>query len=152
MPFGLCNAPASFQHYINHTLFDFLDKFCTAYLDDVLIYSQMQKEHRKHVREVVQRLNEAGLQIDVTKCDFETTRVKYLGLIITPAGIQMDPAKVTTIRNWKEPLRVRELQRFLGFANFYRRFIRDFSKIGLPLYEWWLLVNSSHLSIAVTHS
>jgi RNase H-like domain found in reverse transcriptase/Reverse transcriptase (RNA-dependent DNA polymerase)/Integrase zinc binding domain len=133
MPFGLCNAPASFQHYINHTLFDLLDKFCTAYLDDVLIYSTSKSEHRDHVREVVSRLIDAGLQIDINKCEFETTRTKYLGLIITPGGIEMDPKKVVTIRDWKAPSTVRDLQRFLGFANFYRRFIRSFSLICCPL-------------------
>jgi len=92
--FGLCNAPASFQHYINHTLYDLLDKICTAYLDDVLVYSKTRKEHREHVREVVIRLRDAGLQIDIDKCEFETTRTKYLGLIITPGGIEMDPSKV----------------------------------------------------------
>jgi hypothetical protein len=135
MPFGLCNAPASFQHYINHTLFDILDKYCTAYLDDVLVYSATRKEHWAHVREVVHRLREAGLQIDIAKCDFETERTKYLGLIITPKGIKMDPAKVAAIKDWKEPPRVRELQRFLGFANFYRWFIRDFSRIAQPLHD-----------------
>ena len=107
-----------------------------AYLDDILIYSTTRKEHREHVREVVHRFKEAGLQIDITKCDFETNRTRYLGLIITPEGIQMDPTKVATIKEWKEPpLHVQELQRFLGFANFYRRFIKDFSKIAQPLYD-----------------
>lgn len=132
-PFGLCNAPASFQHYINHTLHDLLDKTCTAYLDDVLVYSANRKDHRKHVREVVQRLIEAGLQIDIHKCEFETTKTKYLGLIISPGGIQMDPAKVKTIHDWLPPPNLKDLQKFLGFANFYRRFIRDFSKIATPL-------------------
>jgi RNase H-like domain found in reverse transcriptase/Reverse transcriptase (RNA-dependent DNA polymerase)/Integrase zinc binding domain len=135
MPFGLCNAPASFQHYINHTLHDLLDKTCTAYLDDVLVYSANRKNHRNHVREVVQRLIEAGLQIDINKCEFETTKTKYLGLIISPGGIQMDPVKVKTIHNWLPPLNLKDLQKFLGFANFYRRFIRDFSKISAPLNE-----------------
>ncbi|KAJ6437084.1 reverse transcriptase [Purpureocillium lavendulum] len=133
MPFGLCNAPASFQHYINHTLYDQLDKICTAYLDDVLVYSQTRKEHRQHVREVIDRLIEAGLQIDINKCEFETTKTKYLGLIIASDGIQMDPDKVATVTGWEKPANVRELQRFLGFANFYRRFIRDFSSICRPL-------------------
>ena len=133
MPFGLCNAPASFQHYINHTLYDLLDKICTAYLDDVLVYSQTRKEHRNHVRQVVQRLLDAGLQIDIDKCEFETTRTRYLGLIITSDGIQMDPTKVSTIVEWRDPESIKDLQRFLGFANFYRRFIRDFSQICLPL-------------------
>lgn len=133
MPFGLCNAPASFQHYINHALYDLLDKTCTAYLDDVLVYSRTRKEHREHVREVVDRLIQAGLQVDIGKCEFETPSTKYLGLIITTDGIRMDPDKVKTIVEWEAPATVRELQRFLGFANFYRRFIRDFSGICRPL-------------------
>jgi hypothetical protein len=135
MPFGLCNAPASFQHYINHILFDLLDRYCTAYLDDVLVYSESRQEHRKHVSEVVDRLSDAGLQIDINKCEFETTRTKYLGLIVTSGGIEMDPEKVVTIRDWKTPPGLRDLQRFLGFANFYRRFIQGFSKICQPLNE-----------------
>jgi hypothetical protein len=135
MPFGLCNAPASFQNYINHTLHDLLDKTCTAYLDDVLIYSANRKDHQTHVREVVKRLLEAGLQIDINKCEFETTKTKYLGLIITPGGINMDPEKVKTIKEWLTPPCLKDLQKFLGFANFYRRFIRDFSKICKPLNE-----------------
>lgn len=135
MPFGLCNAPATFQHYINHTLHDLLDRICTAYLDDVLVYSATRKEHREHVRTVVTRLRAAGLQIDINKCEFETTRTKYLGLMITPDGIEMDPEKVKAIVSWRAPTSVRDLQRFLGFSNFYRRFIRGFSTIARPLYD-----------------
>ncbi|RAL62606.1 hypothetical protein DID88_004453 [Monilinia fructigena] len=87
MPFGLCNAPASFQHYINHTLFNELDKYCTAYLDDVLVYSADKSEHREHVRTIVQKLADAGLQIDINKCEFETVSTRYLGLIITTNDI-----------------------------------------------------------------
>lgn len=133
MPFGLCNAPSSFQHYINHALGNLLDRTCTAYLDDVLIFSEDKKEHRKHVREVVQRLIDAGLQIDINKCEFETTRTKYLGLIVTPGGLEMDPEKIKTIQDWEAPTRLKDLQKFLGFANFYRRFIQDFSAICRPL-------------------
>lgn len=133
MPFGLCNAPASFQNYINHTLFDLLDKICTAYLDDVLIYSASRREHRDHVRQVVKRLIDAGLQIDIDKCEFETTRTKYLGLIVTPDGIEMDQEKVKTITDWGAPRSLKDLQRFLGFANFYRRFIEGFSRVTSPM-------------------
>ncbi|KAF7579479.1 hypothetical protein PtrM4_037190 [Pyrenophora tritici-repentis] len=97
MPFGLCNAPALFQNYINHTLHDLLDRICTAYLDDVLIYSKNKKEHREHVRTVVGRLLDARLQIDINKCEFEVTETKYLGIIVTPTGIQMDLEKVKAI-------------------------------------------------------
>jgi hypothetical protein len=133
MLFGLGNAPATFQNYINNLLYDLLDKTCTAYLDDVLVYSESKKEHRAHVREVVKHLMDAGLQIDINKYEFETTRCKYLGLIITPDGINMDEAKVKAITAWQPPKTVWDLQKFLGFANFYQRFIRNFSKIAQPL-------------------
>ncbi|KAI0993776.1 hypothetical protein K3495_g14408, partial [Podosphaera aphanis] len=106
MPFGLCNAPASFQNYINHTLYDLLDKVCTAYLDDVLIFSKTKKEHKEHVRMVVSRLRDAGLQIDINKCEFETSRTKYLGLIGTHNEIEMDPDKVIAITSWEPPKKI----------------------------------------------
>lgn len=127
-PFGLCGAPATFQRYINDVLYDILNDYTTAYLDDILIYSSDVKEHTAHVREVLQRLAKAGLQIDLAKCEFCVTRTKYLGLIITPGGIEMDPEKIKAIADWEPPTTRCQLQRFLGFANFYRRFIRDFSK------------------------
>lgn len=134
-PFGLCGAPATFQRYINDTLYDILNDYATAYLDDVLIYSSNAKEHSQHVREVLQRLSKAGLQIDLAKCEFGVTRTKYLGLIITPGGIEMDQEKVKAITTWESPTTRRQLQRFLGFANFYRRFIRDFSKLTRCLHD-----------------
>ena len=75
----------------------------------------------------------AGLQIDIDKCEFETSRVKYLGLIVRPGSIEMDPEKITAITSWQTPSCVKDIQRFIGFANFYRRFIKDFSKICVPL-------------------
>src|ERR1700754_893197 len=129
-PFGLQGAPSTFQHYINDTLYDILDEYVTAYLDDVLIFSKTEKEHIQHVREVLKRLYEAGLQVDINKCEFHTKRTKYLGLIITPGGIEMDPEKVKAITAWESPTTKRQLQRFLGFANFYRRFIHDFSGLA----------------------
>jgi hypothetical protein len=131
--FGMTGAPSTFQHYINHVLFDLLDKYATAYLDDILIYSKNRKEHKTHVREVLQRLRTAGLTIDIQKCEFNVTATKYLGLIISTTGIRMDPEKVLAITQWAYPDSVKQLQRFLGFANFYRRFIRGFSRIAAPL-------------------
>jgi transposase InsO family protein len=133
-PFGLQGAPATFQHYINEVLYDLLDKNATAYLDDVLIYSDTLAEHKAHVKEVLSRLEAAGLQIDLDKCEFHTHRTKYLGLIITPGGIEMDPEKVAAVREWLPPTTKRQLQRFLGFANFYRRFICGFSELAKPLH------------------
>ena len=133
MPFGLCNGPASFQSYINDTLREFLDDFCTAYLDDILIYSDCEAEHEIHVKRVLQKLREAGLQADVTKCAFHVTEVPYLGLIITTEGVKMDSAKVDTIVNWPGLVNLKDVQSFLGFANFYRRFIYGYSKLAAPL-------------------
>ena len=133
MPFGLCNGPASFQHFINDTLREYLDNFCTAYLDDILIYSEFEAEHEIHVKRILAKLRKAGLQIDITKCEFHVTEVKYLGLIVTTSGIKMDPAKIETIVNWSTPKNVKDVQSFLGFANFYRRFVFRFSKIADPL-------------------
>ncbi|EAQ82860.1 hypothetical protein CHGG_11115 [Chaetomium globosum CBS 148.51] len=132
-PFGLCNAPATFQNYINHLLHDALDVYCTAYLDDVLVYSRTRKEHTTHVNEVIRRLGEAGLQIDIGKSEFYTQKTKYLGLIISTSGLSMDPEKVKAIVDWQDPTSVKELQQFLGFANFYRRFIQGYSGIIEPL-------------------
>ena len=133
MPFGLCNGPASFQNYINDTLGEWLDDFCTAYLDDILIYSYNEAEHEIHVKRILQKLLEAGLQIDITKCAFGVTEVPYLGLIITTKGVKIDPAKVNTIINWPLIINVKDVQSFLGFANFYRRFIYRYSKLAAPL-------------------
>ena len=133
MPFGLCNGPASWQHLINDTLFDFLHRFVQAYLDNILIYSKTLKEHHSHVRQVLQRLREAGLQADIDKCEFHVQETKFLGLIVSTEGIRMDPHKVSTILDWARPTSLRHVRSFLGFCNFYRRFIRDFSKLAKPL-------------------
>lgn len=134
-PFGLANAPSTFQRYINWSLRDYLDEFCSAYVDDVLIYSDgTLEQHRNHVRQVLARLQEAGLQLDIDKCEFEVQSTKYLGFIIQAGqGISMDPAKVKAIREWEAPKNVKGVQSFLGFANFYRQFIKDYSSIAQPI-------------------
>ena len=119
MPFGLCNAPGTFQGYINESLREYLDVFCTAYLDDVLIYTNKDEDHASHVLQVLRRLHKRGLQVDIDKYEFNTTRVKYLGMIMTTNGIEMDTEKVEAIQNWEAPLSVKKVQAFLGFANFY---------------------------------
>ena len=133
--FSLTRAPSTFQHYINDTLREFLDVFATAYLDDILIYSESIEEHRQHVCQVLTRLRTAGLQIDIEKCEFHTQETKYLGLIIGIDGVKMDPKKIETVKEWPQPRNLREVQAFLGFANFYRRFILGFSTIVKPLTE-----------------
>ncbi|KJZ68382.1 hypothetical protein HIM_12228 [Hirsutella minnesotensis 3608] len=134
-PFGLTGAPATFQRYINHTLRDFLDEFCSAYIDDILIYSSGSlADHRNKVKQVLARLRNAGLQIDIDKCDFEAKSVKYLGFIVEAGkGIRVDPEKVQAIQQWQRPCSVKGVRSFLGFANYYRQFIPRFSNIAAPL-------------------
>ena len=97
MPFGLANALSSFQHYINDVLREWLDDFVTVYIDDILIFSETLEQHRNYVQLVLNALSEAGLQIDINKCEFHQAKVKYLGLIISTKGIAMDPDKVHAI-------------------------------------------------------
>jgi RNase H-like domain found in reverse transcriptase/Reverse transcriptase (RNA-dependent DNA polymerase) len=118
---------------MNNVLFDYLDDFCTAYLDDILIYSDNELEHEHHVKKVLERLRGAGLQIDLKKCEFHVTRTKYLGFIISTDGIEVDPDKISVVKNWKPPTTVKGVQSFLGFCNFYRRFIQDYGIIARPL-------------------
>jgi transposase InsO family protein len=133
LPFGLTNGPATYQRYMNDVLFDYLDNFCTAYLDDILIYSENELEHEEHVKKVLKRLRDAGLQVDLKKCEFSVTRTKYLGFVITTDGIEVDLDKVAAVVDWKIPHTVRGIQSFLGFCNFYRRFIKDYGKVAKPL-------------------
>ena len=133
MPFGLTGAPATFQRFINDSLRDYLDQFCSAYLDDILIYSKTREEHEEHVRKVLQRLREAGLYAKLSKCEFFVTETKFLGLIVGRDGFKMDPEKVRTILEWKTPRSATDVLRFNGFCNFYRRFIKNYSKIVTPL-------------------
>jgi hypothetical protein len=103
MLFGLTNAPASFQHFINDVLRPYLDVFVTAYLDDILIFSNNLGEHRKHVLKALEALSEEGLHLKPEKCEFHQWEVKYLGFIISTSGTKMDPAKVATIQESPEP-------------------------------------------------
>ncbi len=133
MHFGLCNAPATFQQYINEALAGLVDVICVVYLDDILIYSERPEEHTGHVRQVLERLQQYNLFVNLKKCDFNTEVVEFLGYIITPDGIAMEPARIQTIRDWPKPTSVHDIQVFLGFANFYRRFIRNYSRITAPI-------------------
>ncbi|KAL5599077.1 uncharacterized protein BROUX77_006110 [Berkeleyomyces rouxiae] len=123
------------QRYINSTLRDYLDDFCSAYLDDVLIYTDgSHKDHMRKVNLVLERLGDAGLRLDLNKCEFAVTETKYLGFIIQAGeGIKVDPAKVAAIREWQPPTNVKGVRSFLGFANFYRQFIPLFSEVAAPL-------------------
>ena len=134
MPFGLTNAPATFQALINTTLCKYLDIFVTAYLNDILIYTQRTlKEHIQAVKKVFKALQEADIRLQPDKCKFHVKTVKFLGSIITTDGIQMVKEKIKAIRQWPEPRNLKEVQAFLKFANFYQRFIQGYSQICTPL-------------------
>ena len=133
MLFGLTNAPASFQSYINGVLRPYLDITVIVYLDDVLVFLRNPSQHEKHVREVLKALLKAGLYAKLSKCLFSVTRIPFLGFILTDKGVEMEEDRISTILNWPEPESVREVQSFLGFANFYRRFVKGFSRIAHPL-------------------
>ncbi|KAK3557454.1 hypothetical protein QTP70_027739, partial [Hemibagrus guttatus] len=133
MPFSLTNAPAVFQALINDILRDMLDQFVFVYLDDILIFSSSLQEHVKHVSKVLRRLLDNHLYVKPEKYEFHVTQVQFLGFIIKPGQIKMDPQKVQAVVDWLSPSSVKEVQRFLGFANFYRKFIRNFSSVAAPL-------------------
>ena len=133
MPFGLCNSSASFQNYINDTLQKYLNDFCIMYLDDILIYSEIEAEHEIHVKRVLQKLHEAGLQADITKCAFHVKEISYLELIIITKGVKMNSAKVSIIVKWLTLMNVKDIWSFLSFTNFYWRFIYDYSKLASSL-------------------
>ena len=129
MPFGLTNAPATFQNFINDALSPYLDNFATAYLDNILIYSNILQEHQDHLKRILATLTKQGLHLKPDKCEFHAQEVKYLGLMVGAEGIKMDQEKVETIREWPTPEQLRHVRAFLGFANFYRRFIKGYSEI-----------------------
>ena len=133
MPFGLANAPATFQAYINHALRDCLDVFCIAYLDDILIFSDTKAEHVRHVSEVLERLLRHGLYVKLEKCEFHVFRIGFVGFMVYPNGTGMEESRVADVRSWPTPRSHRDVQAFLGFANFYRRFIYKFSNKAQPL-------------------
>ena len=133
MPFGLTNAPATCQRLMNNVLRKWLDTKCICYLDDILVYGQEIEQHEADVNNILEALQSAGLKLKMEKCRFHTTEVTFLGYVITPQGLKMDPVKVESVLSWNTPTNVKEVQSFLGFANFYRRFIKGYSSIAAPL-------------------
>ena len=134
MTFGLTNAPAVFQAMINDVLRDFLDHFVYVYLDNILIYSPDLDSHHDHVTRVLERLLKNQLYVKAEKSVFHADTVSFLGFIVAPGKVQMDPAKVSAVADWPTPDSRKKVQQFLGFADFYRRFVRGFSAIAAPLH------------------
>ncbi|KAL0152925.1 hypothetical protein M9458_051754, partial [Cirrhinus mrigala] len=133
MPYGLVNAPSVFQNFTHEVLREFLHHFFIVYIDDILIYSKNEAEHHHHVAEVLQRLREHQLYLKAEKCSFHQRSAQFLGYIIDHHRVRMDEGKVEAVVSWSKPNSIKELQRFLGFANFYRRFIKGYSHITNPL-------------------
>ena len=133
MPFGLANAPATFQNMINDVLRELIDQGVVAYMDDILIYSADEKEHVRIVTDVLQLLQANGLAVAPEKCEWHVSKVEFLGYIISAEGVSMAEDKVQTLLEWAPPTNVTAVQSFLGFANFYRRFIEGFSRVCKPL-------------------
>jgi hypothetical protein len=129
MLFSLTNTPAMFQNVINDILTPYLDQFCTAYLDDMLIYSDTFQEYQEHVNLVLEAFYDAGLYLKPEKCEFHCKEVKYLDLIISMEGIKMEPEKITAVQYGEAPCNLKDVCAFLGFANFYCRFVQNYSKI-----------------------
>ena len=127
MSFGLSNAPSAFQRLMNKIFADILNVFVVVYLDNILIYLDNLTEHKRHVKEVLQCLRKYGLFASLAKCSFHQTQVEFLGFVLGPDGLQMDDSKVQVIHNWPRPRRLKDVQAFLGFANFYRCFIKNYS-------------------------
>lgn len=133
MPFGLTNAPAVFQALVNDVLQDFINHFVFVYLDDILIFSHSVSEQKHHVRQVLHLLPENRLFVKGEKCEFYASTVSFLGYVIEQGNLRADPSKVQAVLNWPTPSHRKQLQSFLGFANFYRGFIRNYSQLALPL-------------------
>ncbi|WAQ88258.1 hypothetical protein PtA15_9A385 [Puccinia triticina] len=135
MPFGPTGAPGFFQFFMQDILLGRIGKDVAAYLDEIMIYTQKGVEHEAAVSSVLDTLSKHQLWLKPEKCEFSRSEVEYLGLLISCNRVRMDPAKVTVVSEWPAPVTVTELQRFIGFANFYQRFIGDFSKITRPLHD-----------------
>jgi hypothetical protein len=135
MSFGLTNAPAHFMYLMNAVFMPELDKFVVVFIDDILIYSRSMEEHEEHLRIVLQRLREHQLYVKFSKCEFWIKEVPFLGHVVSPEGIVVDPGKVKEVWEWKPPTSVSKVRSFLGLGGYYRQFIPNFSKIAKPITE-----------------
>ena len=135
MPFGLSNAPSTFMRLMNEVLRPFSGKFVVVYFDDILVYSRSTVEHEKHLQKVCAKLQAEKLFANLNKCAFLRPSITFLGFVISAAGISVDPDKTSAIREWPTPTSSSDVRSFHGLAQFYRRFIRNFSSIAAPLTE-----------------
>ena len=135
MPFGLTNAPATLQHLMESCFGELYLNWCIIYLDDIIIHSRTPEEHIIRLRGVFERLRAAGLKLKPSKCTFFKDRIAYLGHIVLKQGIEVDPKKVEVIKKWPQPRTVTDVRCFLGFTNYYRKFMFHYAQIAKPLNE-----------------
>jgi hypothetical protein len=126
MLFGFTNVPATFQNIIDYVLRRFLGVFVVVYLDDILIYSKSLEEHKQHVRQVLQTLQDHNLYVNPVKSHFYKQGIDFIGYIIRPNEVRMQKSKIQAIKKWIRPINLRKIRGFLGFTNYYRMFIRDY--------------------------
>ena len=135
MPFGLCNAPATFQRLMDMVLGVLKWTNCLVYFDDIIVIVKTFLEHLTNLTQILNRLREAGLKLQPKKCCLCSQQVEFLGHIVSPEGVSKDPKKIEKVANWPVPTYKRDIQQFLGLANYYRRFIKDFARIARPLHK-----------------
>ena len=133
MPFGLTNTPATFQRLMESCLGEMHLNWCIIYLDDVIVFSKTPVEHLIRLKGVFQKMREAGLKLKPSKCEFFKDRVAYLGHIVSKSGIETDPKKISDIKEWPQPKTVTDVRQFLGFTNYYRKFIKQYAQVANPL-------------------
>ena len=148
MPFGLCNAPATFQRLMQATMNDLVFQILLIYLDDLLVFSPTFQDHLLRLETVLQRLRETGLKVKVEKCHFLQPEVRFLGHKVSAQGISTDPDKISSVKAWPIPSTVKELRSFLGFCSYHRRFIEGFSQVAGPMHD---VVNLSMMEIGRAH-
>jgi hypothetical protein len=136
MPFGLSEAPSTFMRVMNYVLRYLIGKFVVVYFDDILIYSKSIEEHASHIREVLQVLRKEQLYANLEKCTFCTSKLIFLGFVVSSNGNEVDETKLSAIKTWPKPTTLPQVWSVLGLAGFYRHFVKDFSTIASPLHAW----------------
>jgi hypothetical protein len=133
MSFGLTNAPTYFMYLMNKVFMEYLDRFVVVFIDDILVFSKTMEEHEEHLRLVLEKFRSNQLFAKFSKCEFWLTEIAFLGYVISARGVSVDPGKVKDVLNWMPPATISEIRSLLGLAGYYRRFIKDFSKIAKPM-------------------